>query len=98
MNPSQAGRLAERIAAAVVNRPSVARLAAGPAATYLPGRTVPGVSVREDRVRITVVAVFGPPMAEVAEQVRAAAREVVPDLPVDVAIEDIEMPDAPVGA
>jgi hypothetical protein len=37
-------------------------------------------------------------MAEVAEQVRAAAREVVPDLPVDVAIEDIEMPDAPVGA
>jgi hypothetical protein len=46
MNLSQAGRLAERIAAAVADCPSVARLATGPAATYLPGRIVPGVAVR----------------------------------------------------
>ncbi|MFB9838670.1 hypothetical protein [Actinoallomurus acaciae] len=98
MSPSQAARLAERIAAAVADCPSVARLAAGPIATYLPGRTVPGVAVREDRVRIAVVAAFGPPMAEVAEQVRAAARKVVPDLPIDVAIEDVEVPAATVGA
>ncbi|GLY75078.1 hypothetical protein [Actinoallomurus iriomotensis] len=94
MNLSQAGRLAERIATAVADCPSVARLSAGPAATYLPGRTVPGVAVREDRVRIAVVAAYGPPIAEVAEQVRAAAREVVPDLPVDVAVEDIEVLEA----
>lgn len=98
MNLSQAGRLAERIAAAVADCPSVARLATGPAATYLPGRIVPGVAVREDRVWIAVVAAFGPPIAAVAEEVRAAARPVVPDLPIDVAIEDIELPDAAVGS
>lgn len=96
MNLSQAGRLAERIAAAVAGCPSVVRLAAGPAATYLPGRTVPGVTVREDQVRIAVVAAFGPPIADVAEEVRAAVRQVVPNLPIDVVIEDIEVPGAAV--
>lgn len=96
MNLSQAGRLAERIAAAVAGCPSVVRLAAGPAATYLPGRTVPGVAVREDQVRIAVVAAFGPPIADVAEEVRAAVRQVVPNLPIDVVIEDIEVPGAAV--
>lgn len=96
MNLSQAGRLAEQIGAAVADRPSVARLAAGPAATYLPGRTVPGVVVGEDRVRIAVVAAYGPPIPEIAEQVRAAAREIAPDLPIDVTIEDIEVPGAAV--
>ncbi|WP_329244829.1 hypothetical protein OG417_48515 [Actinoallomurus sp. NBC_01490] len=97
MNLFPAGRLAERIATAVADRPSVSRLAAGPVATYLPGRTVRGVAVREDRVRIAVVAVYGPPIAEVVEQVRTAAREIVPDLPIDVTIEDIEVPGAAVG-
>lgn len=96
MNLSQAGRLAERIAAAVAGCPSVVRLAAGPAATYLPGRTVPGVAVREDEVRVAVVAAFGPPIADVAEEVRAAVRQVVPNLPIDVVIEDIEVPGAAV--
>ena len=92
MNLSQAGRLAERLAAAVADCPSVVRLAAGPAATYLPGRTVPGVAVREDQVRIAVVAAYGPPLADIAEEVRAVARRVVPNLPINVAIEDIEVP------
>jgi hypothetical protein len=97
MNLSQAGCLAERIAAAVADCPSVVRLAAGPAATYLPGRTVPGVAVREGQVRIAVVAAYGPPIADIAEEVRAAARRVVPNLPINVAIEDIEVPGTAAG-
>jgi hypothetical protein len=97
MNLSQAGHLAERIAAAVTDCPSVVRLAAGPAATYLPGRTVPGVAVREDQVRIAVVAAYGPPLADIAEEVRTVARRVVPNLPINIAIEDIEVPGTTAG-
>lgn len=88
----QAGRLAERIAAAVAECPTVAGLAAGPLATYLAGRTVPGVAVGEDQVRVAVVAAAGSSPAEVAEQVRAAARRVAPGGRVDVLVEDIETP------
>lgn len=88
----QAGRLAERIAAEVTGCPSVARLAAGPIATYLPGRTVPGVAVREDGVRIAVVAALGSRPAQVAGDVRDAALRVVPRDRIDVLIDDIEVP------
>jgi hypothetical protein len=89
---AEAGRLAERIAAAVTGCPSVVRLATGPVATYLPGRIVPGVAVREDKMLIAVVAALGSSPAEVAEEVRVAARRVVPGGRVDVLIEDIEAP------
>ncbi len=86
----EAGRLADRIALAVTACPSVVRLAAGPVATYLPGRAVRGVAVREGDVRIAIVARYGPPLARVADEVRAAARLTAPGLRVDVLIEDIE--------
>lgn len=89
---TRAGRLAERIAAAVAGCPSVARFATGPVATYLPGRTVPGVAVREEEVLIAVVAALGSSPAEVAREVRAAARRVVPGGRVDVLVADIEAP------
>jgi hypothetical protein len=58
---AQAGLLADRIAAAVAGCPAVAALADGPVATYLPGRTVPGVAVRDNLVVVAVVARHGPP-------------------------------------
>jgi hypothetical protein len=92
-----AGRLADRIAAAVAGCPAVAVLADGPVATYLPGRTVPGVAVRDGLVVVAVVARYGPPLAHVAGQVRAAVAGVAPGLAVDVRIEDIQLPDAGAG-
>jgi hypothetical protein len=85
--------LADRIAGAVTGCPLVARLAGGFTATYLPGRTVPGVAVREDGVRIAVVAIYGPPLADIVDQVRTAASRRAPGLRVDVTIDDLELPD-----
>jgi hypothetical protein len=95
---AQAGRLADRIAAAVAGCPAVAALADGPVATYLPGRTVPGVAVRDNLVVVAVVARHGPPLAEAAGQVRAAVAGVAPGLAVDVYIDDIQLPDADPGS
>ncbi len=88
-----AGRLADLIAVAVTACPDVARLSAGPVATYLPGRSVPGVAVRDEEVRVAVVARYGRPLAEVAEQVRAAVAPLVPPRRVDVTIDDLAIGD-----
>lgn len=88
------GHLADRIATAVAACPSVAALASGPVATYLPGRVVTGVAVRDTLVVAAVVARHGPPLAEVAGQVRAAVAGVAPGLAVEVHIDDIQLPDA----
>jgi len=88
--------VAERIARAVAACPFVARLADGPIATYLPGRVVRGVAVRENEVRVVVVAVYGPPLAEVVRQVRTAASRWAPGSRIDVRIDDVALPDAPV--
>jgi hypothetical protein len=82
--------LADRISAAVADCPLVARLADGPIATYLPDHVVRGVAVRDDHVRIAVVAAYGPPLAEVVRQVRAAARRWAPERRIDVEVLDIE--------
>lgn len=83
------GEVADAIAAAVTACPGVAGLASGPVATYLPGRTVAGVAVRDGAVQVAVVARYGQPLAETAEQVRAAASQVAPGRRVDVAVEDV---------
>ena len=73
--------LVDRIAAAVTRCPGVARLTqipGMPVATYLPRRTVSGVAVRPAEVEICVVARYGPPLAEVAAQVRQAVEPLVP--------------------
>ncbi|HZB30954.1 MAG TPA: hypothetical protein VE465_12395 [Streptosporangiaceae bacterium] len=85
-------RLADAVAAAVRGCSAVARLAAGPVATYLPGRLVRGVAVRGDDVRVAVVARYGPPLPQVAADVHAAVRRVDPGLRVQVMIEDIDLP------
>src|SRR4051812_30284392 len=73
-------RLADAVAAAVLGCAAVARLAAGPVATYLPGRFVRGVAIRGGDVRVAVVARYGTPLPRVAADVRAAVRQVDPGL------------------
>jgi hypothetical protein len=89
--------LADQIAAAVARCPDVAGLTqvpGMPVATYLPGRTVSGVAVRPAEVEISVVARYGPPLPQVAAQVRQAVEPLVPGRVVDVVIADITSPQA----
>lgn len=90
----EVGLLADQIAAAVAGCPAVAALAAGPVATYLPGRVVEGVAVRgsgeQGSVQIAVIAHFGLSLPEVAAQVRAVATPLAPGLRIDIRIEDID--------
>ena len=95
--PAEAAELADLIVAAVTSCPGVAGLTqipGRPVATYLPGRTVSGVAVRAGEVEICVVARYGPPLPQIAEQVRQAVEPLVPDRVVDVVIADITVPDA----
>lgn len=82
--------LANRIVGAVGKCPDVARLAPGPGGTYLPHRTIHGVVLTDSTARVAVVARYGRPLLEIAAEVRAAVRQAVPDMKVDVVIEDIE--------
>jgi hypothetical protein len=93
----------DRVAAAVAACPAVARLTGGISGrgTYLPGRRVPGVVVRESAgptpptVEVHVVAHSGPAMGEVARQVRAALAALIPGSPVDVIIDDLQVEPPP---
>jgi hypothetical protein len=89
--------LADRIAAAVIGCPDIAGLGQVPGipvATYLPGRTVSGVAVRPGEVEVSVVARYGPPLPEIAAQVREAVAPLVPGRVVDVVVADITFPGA----
>jgi uncharacterized alkaline shock family protein YloU len=90
------GATADAVAAAAAGCPAVASLHGGGlrrTATYLPGRLVEGVHVDDDRVRVSVVAVHGVPVALVAAQVREAVGPLVPRWAVDVHVADIRLPD-----
>jgi hypothetical protein len=91
----QAPELADQIAAAVLGCPDVAGLTqipGIPVATYLPGRTVSGVAVRAGQVEVCVIARYGLPLRQVADQVRQAVAPLVTDRVVDVVIADITSP------
>lgn len=86
---------ADVVAEAATSCRSVAGLSSGPfrdVATYLPHRRVFGVRVTADHLEIHVVAKWGPPLARVGEEVQAAVRSVAGTLPVEVFIDDIELP------
>ena len=79
-DPAEVAGLADRIVAAVTGCAAVAGLTeapGGPVATYLPGRTISGVAVRDGEVEVCVVARYGLPLLEVAEQVRQAVAPLV---------------------
>ena len=95
--PAEAAELADLIAAAVTSCPGVAGLSQNPdrpVATYLPGRTVSGVAVRAGEVEVCVVARYGRPLPQIAEQIRQAMEPLVPDRVVDIVIADIALPGA----
>lgn len=89
------GSDADRIAAAVLACPAVAALHGGrfgEIATYLPGRRVAGVRVTDRSVEVHVVGRYPAPVAEIADQVRAALRPLVGPDRVDVVVGDYAAP------
>ncbi|GAA5142907.1 hypothetical protein GCM10023340_07170 [Nocardioides marinquilinus] len=101
-----AATTADRIAAAVTAVPGVVGLhggAHGEVATYLPGRRVTGVRLRDERCSVHVVLEWGSALLETSERVRAAAQAHLGGTdgpsggagPVDVVVEDVVAPAAP---
>ena len=87
----------DAVAAIVRGCAGVSALDAGPfgeVASYLPGRTVPGVAVDDSRIRVQVRSEWGIPAADVAALISAALAPLAGTRPVDVAIADIDDPPA----
>ena len=84
----------DAIAAATLSCPGVAGLHGGRLnefAAYLPGRTVPGVCLADDRVEVHVVARYGAILPSVADDVRAAAAPLAAGYPIEVHVDDIDV-------
>ncbi|XVV05848.1 hypothetical protein ACQPW3_10830 [Actinosynnema sp. CA-248983] len=95
--------IAERVEAALLAHPAVARLDGG-IASYLPGRRVDGVRLAE-RTSVSVVLKLAKPevqqesgvleavrpIPEVVDELRAAVRAVAGPAPVDVTVADLEV-------
>lgn len=93
---------AERVAAAVMRCPSVARLSGGTVgevATYLPGRRVTGVVIREPpsgpEVSVHVVGRYGPTMRQISREIDSAVHSVLPGHRVHLTIDDLDIIDDP---
>lgn len=87
---------AETVAERAMLSRSVHGLYAGGAvevATYLPGKRISGVRIRESEVEVHVVARWGTRLMDVAEEVRELVSPVTGDLPVSVFIDDVSPPD-----
>lgn len=89
-----ADTLVDRLEAAVLAVDGVEGLHAGvlgEVATYLPGRRVGGLRLRDGGCEVHVVLGFASPVVETADRVRDAVRGLV-DGPVDVTVEDVAPP------
>ncbi|PTR31368.1 hypothetical protein C8K36_101399 [Rhodococcus sp. OK519] len=89
--PAQPPSTAELAAAAALSVPGVSGLHGGEfgtVATYLPGKRVTGVSLRDDSCAVHVTLHYPADLLATADHVRDAVRAVV-DVPVDVTIEDL---------
>jgi hypothetical protein len=79
----------------VLSCPDVASLSAGTfgeVRSYLPGRSVPGVTVDEDAVAVHVVARFGPPLGAIVEQITTAVSPLLAGRHLRVTVEDLTQP------
>lgn len=86
---------AEAVAERALQSRSVSGLYPGGAvevATYLPGRKISGVRVRDDEVEVHVVARWSTLLPDVAEEVRALVTPLAGGLPVSVFIDDVDAP------
>ena len=92
---------ADAVSTAVLACDSVSGLSAGSVeevATYLPGRRVKGIRVRDEVVEVHVVARWGTPLPDVGRQVQAAVAPLAAGRSIVVAIEDVDLPgDEPAG-
>jgi uncharacterized alkaline shock family protein YloU len=91
---------ADEVARRVAGCRSVARLSTGrfgEVATYLPGRRVPGVRTSDARIEVHVVARWGVTVADLATEVRRAVTAVAQGMPVDVHVDDVDIPDEQSG-
>ncbi|MFW0872640.1 hypothetical protein [Rhodococcoides corynebacterioides] len=89
--------IADRVAAAVIAVPGVAFLHGGvfgEIGTYLPGRRVSGVAVRDDATEVHIAVTTDSVVRDTADAVRRAVRAVV-DKPVNVLVEDVVPADSP---
>ena len=91
---------AEQVAAAVARCPAVSRMSGGmvgEVATYLPGRRIPGVVIRQapsgPEVSVHVVGWYGPTMSEIAREVDSAIHSVLPGHRVHITIDDLDTVD-----
>ncbi len=85
----------DAVAAAVRGCPAVDDLDGGPfggAATYLPGRRVPGIRIDTGRIEVHVRGVWDQPVSLVASQIRQALAGLAGDRAVDVMLTDIAEP------
>jgi hypothetical protein len=83
---------ADEVAAAVAAAPGVAALSGGRlggVGTYLPGRRVTGVVVRDGDIEVRVIGRYGVPVGTIAAEVRRAAEPFASGQPVHVIIEDL---------
>jgi hypothetical protein len=83
---------ADEVAAAVAAAPGVAALSGGRlggVGTYLPGRRVTGVIVRDGDIEVHVIGRFGVPVGAIAAEVRRATEPFASGQPVHVIIEDL---------
>jgi hypothetical protein len=64
----------------------------GEVASYLPGRTVPGVAVEDRRIRVQVRSNWGVPATDLAARITTALAPLVGPRAIDVAIADIDDP------
>ncbi len=83
---------ADEVAAAVAAAPGVSRLSGGHlggVGTYLPGRRVTGVVLREEDLEVHVIGRYGTPAGAIAAEVRQAAEPFAGRRPVHVIIEDL---------
>jgi hypothetical protein len=92
----------DAVAAVVRGCPGVSGLDGGPfsgVASYLPGRKVEGVVVRDGRVIVQVRSRWGVPAPELAAVITAMLAPLTGNRPVDVVIADIDdPPGVPPGA
>jgi hypothetical protein len=85
----------DAVAAIVRGCAGVSALDGGPfgeVTSYLPGRTVPGVAVDDNRIRVQVRSKWGVPASDVAALITAALAPLAGPRAVDVAIADIDDP------
>jgi len=84
--------LADLVVAAVTTVDGVSGMHAGmfgEVATYLPGRRVIGVQLREDGTNVHVILRWGVPLPDTVDAIRAALALVV-NTPVHVTVEDVD--------